>query len=314
MTTTDPTAPRPDASHRISAFLHRRPRLRLLATLSPPLAWLLVVYVGSLVALLIQSFFRLDDFTGLVDHTFSLDTWRDLLTTSTVWSTTFRTVLMALAVTIAAAALAMPLGYWLAKVASPRAKALGVLGVLLPLWASYLVRVYSWSLILAQKGVVNWFAVHLHLGGVLDWLLRAPEVGGTSLGFSLIGQFLVFLYVWLPYMVLPVQASLERVPDSYLEASADLGAGPATTFRRITWPLAKPGVVAGSIFTFSLTLGDYIIPALIGSSRPSIGKLIQQNVGATGNLPLAAALSFIPMVIMGVYLTLAKRAGAFEAL
>src|SRR5215218_2551334 len=301
-------------SRRASALAWRRPRLRLAATLSPPLVWLLVIYLGSLAALLVQSFYRLDDFTGVVDRTPTLDTWRDLFGTSTVWWTTVRTIAMAGSVTIAAVVVAYPVAYWLAKVASPRARTIGFVAVLLPLWASYLIRVYSWSLILAQKGVIAWVVDKLHLTPVLDWLLGLPEIGGTSLGFSLIGQFLVFLYVWLPYMILPVHAALERVPDSYLEASGDLGARPRTTFWRITWPLAKPGVVAGSIFTFSLTLGDYIIPSLIGSSRPSIGKLIQQNVGATGNLPLAAALSFIPMVIMGIYLFMARRAGAFEAL
>ena len=301
-------------SRRASALAWRRPRLRLAATLSPPLAWLFVIYLGSLAALLVQSFYRLDDFTGVVDRTPTLDTWRDMFGTGTVWWTTVRTVAMAGTVTIAAVVLAYPVAYWLAKVASPRARTIGFVAVLLPLWASYLIRVYSWSLILAQKGVIAWVVEKLHLTPVLDWLLGLPEIGGTSLGFSLIGQFLVFLYVWLPYMILPVQAALERVPDSYLEASSDLGAGSRTTFWKITWPLAKPGVVSGSIFTFSLTLGDYIIPSLIGSSRPSIGKLIQQNVGATGNLPLAAALAFIPMVIMGVYLFAARRAGAFEAM
>jgi putative spermidine/putrescine transport system permease protein len=189
-----------------------------------------------------------------------------------------------------------------------------VLAVLLPLWSSYLVRVYAWKLILAAEGIINWFFTRLGLGGLLDAVLDLPVIGGPSLSTSYLGQFLVFLYIWLPFMILPVVTALERVPNSFVEASADLGARPLTTFRRIVWPLAIPGIVAGSIFTFSLTLGDYIIPTIIGDSSPFIGLAIYSQQGVAGNLPLAAAFAFIPIAIMAVYLTIARRLGAFEAL
>jgi putative spermidine/putrescine transport system permease protein len=176
------------------------------------------------------------------------------------------------------------------------------------------VRVYSWKLILAAEGIINWFLTRLGLDGALDAILRLPLVGGPSLSVSYLGQFIVFTYIWLPFMVLPIQTALERVPRSYLEASADLGAKPATTFRRVIWPLAIPGVAAGSIFTFSLTLGDYIIPTVIGDSSPFIGLVIYSQQGVAGNLPLAAAFAFVPIAIMAGYLTLARRLGAFEAL
>jgi putative spermidine/putrescine transport system permease protein len=185
---------------------------------------------------------------------------------------------------------------------------------MIPLWSSYLVRVYSWKLILAADGIVNWFFERLGIGGLLDAVLRLPAIGGPSLSVSYIGQFLVFVYIWLPYMVLPIQAALERVPRSFIEASADLGAHPATTFRKVVWPLAIPGVAAGSIFTFSLTLGDYIIPTVIGDSSPFIGLAIYSYQGVAGNLPLAAAFAFVPIAVMGLYLFGAKRLGAFEAL
>jgi putative spermidine/putrescine transport system permease protein len=185
---------------------------------------------------------------------------------------------------------------------------------MLPLWSSYLVRVYSWKLILAQEGVLTWFLDKAHLTFVLDWALDLPVIGGSGLSVSPLGQWMVFTYVWLPYMILPIAAALERVPGSLEDASGDLGATPRTTFRRIVWPLAIPGVVAGSIFTFSLTLGDYIIPTVIGNSSPSIGESIYAYQGAAGNLPLAAAFSVVPIVIMVVYLTIARRFGAFESL
>jgi putative spermidine/putrescine transport system permease protein len=184
----------------------------------------------------------------------------------------------------------------------------------MPLWASYIVRVYSWRQILSAEGVLPWFADKLGLGFLLDAVLDLPGVGGPDLNSAFAGQFMVFVYIWLPYMILPIQAALERVPRTYLDASADLGARPATTFRTVTWPLAIPGVVAGSIFTFSLTLGDYIIPTLVGPSKPSIGLSIYQFQGVAGNLPLAAAYTVIPIIIMAVYLLIARRAGAFEAL
>jgi putative spermidine/putrescine transport system permease protein len=306
-------APPPRLQQRVSAGLHRRPRLRLALLLGPPLLWLGVVYGGSLLALLLQSFYSLDGFTGQIDRTPTLDTWRSLLTANT-FGIVARTTAMAATVTAGAVLLAFPLAYYMARYASRRMRSVLYLAVLLPLWSSYLVRVYSWKLILAQEGIAPWFFRELGLSWLLRGILGLPVIGGPSLSVSSLGQFLVFLYIWLPFMILPILASLERVPGSLLEASADLGAHPSTTFRRVLWPLAFPGVVAGSIFTFSLTLGDYIIPTIIGDSSPFIGLAIYNYQGTSGNLPLAAAFSVIPMAIMGLYLLLARRLGAFEAL
>jgi putative spermidine/putrescine transport system permease protein len=202
----------------------------------------------------------------------------------------------------------------MARYASRRAKYLLVLAVLVPLWSSYLVRVYSWKLILAADGIINWFVQRTGLERLLDAVLATPVIGGPSLSISYLGQFLVFTYIWLPYMILPIHSSLERVPRSFLEASADLGAHPRTTFRRVIWPLAIPGVAAGSIFTFSLTLGDFVIPTIIGDSSPFIGLAIYSYQGVAGNLPLAAAFSFVPIAVMALYLTGARKLGAFEAI
>jgi putative spermidine/putrescine transport system permease protein len=299
--------------HRISAFFYRHPRWRVALVLALPLGWFLVVYLGSLSALLLQSFYSLDSFSGTIDKSLGLETWRSLWSDLTR-DIVLRTVAMATLVTIGAALVALPIGYFMAKVASTRAKAVLFAAVLMPLWSSYIVRVLSWRQILNSEGVVTWFADRMALGWVIDALLDAPLIGGADLTTSFVGQYAVFLYVWLPYMILPVQAAFERVPDSVLEASSDLGARPMATFRHVTWPLGLPGVVAGSIFTFSLTLGDYIIPQLVGPSKPTIGLAIYQYQGVAGNLPLAAAYTAIPMVIMAVYLTVARRMGAFEAL
>jgi putative spermidine/putrescine transport system permease protein len=221
---------------------------------------------------------------------------------------------MALAVTLATAIVAFPLAYFMTRYASPRLKSILYLSVLLPLWSSYLVRVYSWKLILAKEGIFSWITAQLHLGSVLEALLRLPGIGGSSLSLSPLGMFIVFVYVWLPYMILPVAAALERVPKSLLEASGDLGARPGQTFRHITLPLAFPGVVAGSIFSFSLTLGDFIVPATLGNSSYFIGQVVLSHQGTSGNLPLAAAFTMVPIVIMIIYLLIAQRLGAFDAL
>jgi len=297
----------------LSTFLYRHPRLSLLLLLAPPLLWLGVVYLGSLFALLVQSFFHLDGFTGRVVQTFSLDTYRDLFTPAH-FDIIGRTASMAAAVTLAAALVAFPLAYYVARYASRRAKAMLYLAVLLPLWSSYLVRVYAWKLILAKEGILTWLFSQVGLKGVLDGVLSIPGIGGQSLSVSPLGMFLVFLYVWLPYMILPIQAALERVPKSLLEASGDLGARPGETLRRVTLPLVLPGVIAGSIFTFSLTLGDFIIPNIIGDSSPFIGLAVYQYQGTAGNIPLAAAFTVVPMAIMAVYLVIARRLGAFDAL
>ena len=221
---------------------------------------------------------------------------------------------MAAAVTVASACIAFPIAYYAARHAGPRMKALFYLGVMLPLWSSYLVRVYAWKLILAKEGIISWAAEQTHLTWLLDGILALPVIGGPSLSVSYLGMFLVFTYIWLPYMILPVQAALERVPASLIEASADLGARPGTTLRKVILPLAFPGIVAGSIFTFSLTLGDYIIPYIIGTSSLFIGQAVYLQQGTAGNIPLAAAFSIVPIVIMAIYLTVAKRLGAFDAL
>jgi putative spermidine/putrescine transport system permease protein len=301
------------ALQRLSTFLYRHPMLALAILLGPPLAWLGGVYLGSLLALLAQSFFYLDGFTGLIVREFSLRTYGELFTGANL-DIILRTTVMASVVTLACALIGFPIAYYMARYAGPRLKPLMYLGVMLPLWSSYLVRVYSWKLILAKEGIVTWFFAKLHLLWLLDAILSTPVIGGPSLSTAYLGTFIVFVYIWLPYMILPVEAAIERVPRSVIEASADLGAPPRSTFRHVVLPLAIPGVVAGSIFTFSLTLGDYIIPGIIGSSRPFIGQAVASHQGTAGNIPLAAALSVVPIVIIGIYLAIAKRMGAFEAL
>jgi len=303
----------PSLISRISSALYLHPKLLLLLLLAPPLLWLGVIYLGSLFALLLQSFFYIDDFSGNIVREFSLATYEQLFTRANA-DVFIRTTLMAAAVTIAAALIAFPIAYYMVRYASMKMKAALYLAVMLPLWSSYLVRVYAWKLILAKEGIVTWFAAQLHLTWLLDAVLAIPVIGGPSLSISYIGSFLVFLYIWLPFMVLPIVAALERVPASLTEASADLGATPGQTFRKVILPLAFPGVVAGSIFTFSLTLGDYIIPGIIGNSRPFIGQAVYQLQGTAGNIPLAAAFTIVPIVIMAIYLTIARRLGAFDAL
>lgn len=298
---------------RLSTFLYMRPTLLLALLLGPPLLWLGVIYLGSLFTLLINSFFRLDDFTGQIVREFTLYTYGQLFTAANLDIVT-RTAGMAATVTLAAGLIAFPIAYYIARYASPRLKAALYLAVVMPLWSSYLVRVYSWRLILSKEGLISWVFNSLGLGGVLDAILDLPVIGGASLTVSALGMFLVFLYIWLPYMILPIQTALERVPRSLLEASGDLGARPGETFRHVILPLAFPGVVAGSIFTFSLTLGDYIIPGVIGDSSFFIGMAVYSHQGTSGNIPLAAAFTVVPMVIMGLYLLVARKLGAFDAL
>lgn len=306
-------APRERLSRRISDFLFKRPRTLILLLLGAPLLWIGVVYVGSLLALLVQSFFSIDEFTGRVVYEFTFKTYAELLRPSNL-DIILRTVIMATCVTISGAIIAFPIAYYAARYARGRIKALFYIAVMLPLWSSYLVRVYAWKLILANEGVLNWGVEQVGLSPLRDAVLALPVIGGSSLSFSYIGTFLVFLYLWLPFMILPIQAALERVPGSMLEASADLGAQPAQTFRNVVFPLAIPGIVAGSIFTFSLTLGDYIAPQIVGSSRLFLGQAVYVYQGTAGNLPLAAAFSVVPILVMAVYLYIAKRMGAFHAL
>jgi putative spermidine/putrescine transport system permease protein len=209
---------------------------------------------------------------------------------------------------------AFPIAYYAARYARGRWKAVFYLGIMLPLWSSYLVKIYAWKLILAKEGILSWIFAKLHLTWLLDSVLAIPIIGGNSLSVSYLGTCIVFLYVWLPFMILPLQASLERVPVTLLEASSDLGAEPGKTFRHVILPLAMPGLIAGSIFTFSLTLGDYIIPQIIGSSRLFIGQAVYAHQGTAGNIPLAAAFTVVPIVVMGLYLWMAKKQGAFDAI
>jgi putative spermidine/putrescine transport system permease protein len=308
-----PALPPPNLLRRISTFFFTRPNLSLGLTLALPVLWLGIFYLGALATLLIQSFFRLDGFTGRIIRQFGLQTYQELLLPSNL-DIIWRTTTMAAAVTVTCALIAFPLAYYMARYAPYRVKAILYLAVLVPLWSSYLVRVYTWKIILAQEGIISWVFNTLGLGWLLDAVLGVDGIGGPSLSFSLIGTFLVFVYIWLPYMILPINAALERVPKSLIEASADLGALPGYTFRHVILPLAFPGVVAGSIFTFSLTLGDYIIPGVIGNSSFFIGQVVFAQQGTAGNIPLAAAFTVVPMLIMGVYLIMAKRMGAFDAL
>ncbi len=298
---------------RIADALYRRPSLLLALLLGPPLLWLGVVYVGSLLALLVYSFFSVDEFSGAVLHEPTLKTYGELFHAANL-DVIVRSVLMAGAVTLASAAIAFPIAYFAARFARGPVKALFYLAVMLPLWSSYLVKVYAWKLILAKEGIVTWLFDGLGLGWLLDAILSIPVIGGPSLSISYLGMFIVFVYIWLPYMILPVQAALERVPKSLIEASGDLGAAGSQTFRHVILPLAIPGIAAGSIFTFSLTLGDYIIPQIIGNSSYFIGSVVLVQQGTAGNIPLAAAFTMVPIAIMALYLWGAKRMGAFDAL
>lgn len=297
-----------------STFLYRRPAFYLALLLIPPLLWFGTVYLGSLLALLANSFYAIDEFTAKIVYTPTLATFKQVVTQPAHLDIIIRTLLMAVAVTVACAVIAMPIATYMARYASPRMKALFYVGVMLPMWMSYLVKVYAWRLILAKQGILSWLLDSVGLSGALDALLQTPGVGGPSLSSSYIGMFIVFVYMWLPYMILPLAAALERVPESLLQASADLGARPGQTFRNVILPLALPGLAAGSVFTFSLTLGDYIIPSVVGAPGYFIGMMVYQQQGTAGNIPLAAAFSVVPIVLIMIYLSLAKRAGAFDAL
>jgi putative spermidine/putrescine transport system permease protein len=287
---------------RLSGLLWRRPWLKALGLLTPPLAAFLIVYIGSLAALFISSFWSINSFTAEIEHTWTLANYRLIFDTSQPYLHIARlTIEIAAAVTLTDAVLAFPLAFFMARLASPRTRALLFVMVLLPLWSSYLVRVYAWQTILAHDGAVN-------------WALNGLGLPDQNLAYTNWAIWIVFSYVWLPFMVLPVYAALERIPDSYLEASSDLGARGLKTLRSVILPLALPGIVAGSIFTFSLTLGDYLTPLLVGGTGSNfIGIEIYRFIGDS-NVPLAAAYATIPMLIMGVYLLIARRMGAFEAL
>ena len=286
---------------RVSAALWRRAWLRATLTLSPPLAWFLVIYLASLVVMLVTAFWTVNPFTNSLVHSWTLANFQQIFT-PTYLTIIARTVIMAAVVTVTDAVLALPFAYYMARVAAPRGRQALFIAVLLPLWASYLARVYAWIVIL-QKG------------GTLSWTLSKLGLGTVNIGYTNIAMWIVFSYIWLPFMIVPIYGALERIPDSLLEASGDLGARNWRTLRSVVLPLALPGVVAGSIFTFSLTLGDFITPILVGGANSSfIGNVIYSNIGTAGNLPFAAALAVVPIVIMIFYLSGARAAGAFEAM
>lgn len=302
MTTDSPATVRdsaPSRARRLAAWLHSRPRTQLWLLLALPLAWLVVVYLGSLFILLLNAFWTSDPFTGKVNpFDWSLAAFEQIIGNDVYRTIASRTLGMAALVTVTDAVLAFPIAYYMARIASPRMRGLLVVAVLLPLWASYLVKIFAWRTVFLGNGLVAWLLAPFGVQGP-----------GTD---EIANSWIVFSYLWLPYMILPIFAGLERVPNSLLEASADLGARAATTFRRVVLPLVFPALVAGSIFTFSLTLGDYIVPSLVSDAK-FIGNVIYDN-SALGNFPIAAAYSLVPIVIMVVYLLLARRLGAFESL
>ena len=298
----------------LSATLYGSPQLATFLLLLPPLLWFGTIYLGSLLSLLTQSFYTVDDFTGEVVRVLSLDTYRQLLGQPANLDIVLRTTLMAIAVAAASVVVAFPLAYFMARYTSGAARAFFYVAVMLPMWTSYLVKVYAWRLILAKQGIFSWLLDQVGMGAALEALLRLPWIGGPSLASSYLGVFAVFVYMWLPFVILPIHAALERVPASLLEASGDLGATPRQTFWQVTVPLAVPGIAAGTVFAFSLTLGDYIIPQVVGAPGYFIGMMIYEQQGTAGNIPLAAAFSVVPILLIAVYLSLAKRVGAFDAL
>jgi putative spermidine/putrescine transport system permease protein len=280
----------------------RLPWLRGVLLLIPPVGWMVLVYLASLVLLLITAFWSIDTFTTQIVQVWTLDNFRIIVSDPTYLRIISRTVGIAAAVTVTDIVLAFPLGYYMARVASRRVQTFLFAAVLLPLWASYLARLYAWVLILNHSGLLN-------------WSLQSVGLPAANIGYTNVAMWIVFSYIWLPFMIVPTYAALERVPDSLLEAAADLGATRWRTVRDIVLPLVVPGLAAGSIFTFSLTLGDYITPILIGgASSQFIGNVVYGNIGIANNVPFAAALSMVPVAIMAVYLLVAKRLGAFEAL
>ncbi|MDA3922174.1 MAG: ABC transporter permease [Salinisphaera sp.] len=295
-------APPARLGRRLSAMLWRRPRWAAAALLVPPMGWFVLIYLAALVTLFVAAFWQVDDFTGEIIHRWTLRNFETLATSPTYRTIALRTVGIAAAVTVTDIVLAFPCAYFMARIAGPKLRATLFTLMLLPIWLSYIARVYAWRLILAHDGVLNW---------------ALGEVGlpPANIGYTNIAMWLVFSYIWLPFMITPIYAAIERVPGSLFEASADLGARGLRTFTKVTLPLVVPGIIAGSIFTFSLTLGDYITPVLIGGTGSSfIGNVVYANVGIANDIPFAAAFATIPAVVMLIYLSIARRLGAFEML
>jgi putative spermidine/putrescine transport system permease protein len=290
------------ARTRVSAALFRRPWLRAGLLLSGPALWFVLIYLGALFLLFLSALWSVDSFSGKIVHSWTLANFETLFTVPAYRTIALRTVGIAAAVTVTDILLAVPFAFFAARIAPKRLQAALFVAVLVPLWSSYLVRVFAWRLILAKDGILN-------------WSLEQVGLGAINIGYSNWAMWIVFSYVWLPFMILPVWAAIERVPESFIEASADLGARGPRSFRLILLPLILPGIVAGSIFTFSLTLGDFITPTLVGGAGSTfIGNVVYQEVGISNNVPFAAAFATVPLVIMGVYLLAARRLGAFEAL
>ena len=290
------------ARSRVSAALFRRPWLRAVLLLSAPGAWFVLIYLAALVLLFVSALWRVDPLSGNLVHTFTLENFETLVKTPVYRTIALRTLGIAAAVTVTDVVLAVPFAIFAARLASKRLQGFLFVAVLIPLWSSYLVRVFAWRLILAKDGILNWFLVKV-------------GIGAANIGYTNWAMWIVFSYIWLPFMILPVWSAVERVPESVIEASGDLGARSGRTFRSIVLPMILPGIAAGSIFTFSLTLGDFITPTLVGgASSQMIGNVVYQNVGVANNVPFAAAFATVPLVIMGLYLTAARKLGAFEAL
>ena len=290
------------ARARVSAALFRRPWLRAALLLSAPAAWFVLIYLAALLLLFVSALWTVDPLSGKLIHHWTLANFETLVKVPIYRTIALRTIGLAAAVTLADAILAVPFAFYAARIAAPRLRSFLFVAVLIPLWSSYLVRVFAWRLILAKDGILNWF---LHKLGL----------GGANIGYSNWAMWIVFSYIWLPFMILPIWSAIERVPDSFIEASADLGAKGWRTFRTVVFPLILPGIAAGSIFTFSLTLGDFITPTLVGGAGSTlIGNVVYQSVGVANNIPFAAAFATVPVLVMGIYLLLARRRGAFEAL
>jgi putative spermidine/putrescine transport system permease protein len=287
---------------RVSASVFRRAWLRGVLLLTAPGAWFVLIYLAALVILFLSAFWTTNSFTGQLEHTWTLQNFKTLVDDPTYRTIALRTIGIAAAVTVTDAVIAFPFAYFASRLAPRRLRSALFVAVLLPLWSSYLVRVYAWRLILDKNGFLN-------------WSLNLVGLPSQHIAFTNTAMWIVFSYIWLPFMVLPIWAAIERVPDSLLEASADLGAHGFTTFRRVLLPIVLPGVVAGSIFTFSLTLGDFITPTLVGGAGSDfIGNVVYSNVGVANNVPFAAAFATVPVIVMGIYLLIARRLGAFDAL
>lgn len=291
-----------EAIRRMSAFLWRKPAVGAGLLLAPPLGWFILIYLAALAALFISAFWSIDSFTGELDRTFTIANFQTIFESDVYRKIAIRTILMAAAVTVTDVILAFPFAYYMVRLATPTQRVALFTLVLVPLWSSYLARVYAWRLIFANDGALN-------------WLLHSFGFASVQIGYTNWAMWVVFSYIWLPFMIMPIYAAIERIPYSLFEASQDLGAKAWRTFFKVILPLAMPGVVAGSIFTFSLTLGDYITPVLVGGPGSDfIGNVVYANVGIANNIPFAAAYASIPLVVMALYLIGARRTGAFEVM